>query len=306
MHRRRDPAGPQEARRVPGLRRPVHAGAPAGRADGVVRGGLRRLLPLREDAMTTATLAAGPVCPVPLADYPTVQLAHGGGGRLSQRLIEGMFVPAFANPALADARRRRGARPELASVLTLAGGGRLAFSTDSFVVRPLFFPGGDIGSLAVHGTVNDLAMCGARPLAISAGFILEEGFPMDDLWRVVSLDARRGARGGRAGGHRRHQGGRPRQGGRHLHQHDGHRLDRPTASRSARGGARPGDVVLLSGGHGRARHRHHVGARGARVRNRDRERLGRAARAGGRSCSNGWGARCTCCATRPAAGWRAR
>lgn len=133
-----------------------------------------------------ASLAGGAACPIPLADYPTVQLAHGGGGRLSQRLVEGMFVPAFANPALAELGDGAVLGPELASVLTLAGGGRLAVSTDSFVVRPLFFPGGDIGSLAVHGTVNDVAMCGARPLAISAGFILEEGFPMEDLWRVVS------------------------------------------------------------------------------------------------------------------------
>ena len=135
-----------------------------------------------------SSLAAGAACPIPLSEYPTVQLAHGGGGRLSQRLIEGMFVPAFDNPtlsALAD-----GAVLPLGDLTAFGSGrgqrgGRLAMSTDSFVVRPLFFPGGDIGSLAVHGTVNDVAMCGARPLALSAGFILEEGFPMADLWRVV-------------------------------------------------------------------------------------------------------------------------
>ena len=96
---------------------------------------------------------------------------------------------------------------------------RLAFSTDSFVVSPRFFPGGDIGSLAVHGTVNDLAMCGARPLALSAGFILEEGLPMDELWRIVQSMAAAAAGRGRAHRHRRHQGGGPRQGRRHLHQH---------------------------------------------------------------------------------------
>ncbi len=134
-----------------------------------------------------SSLATGAACPIPLSDYPTVQLAHGGGGRMSQRLIEGMFVPAFDNPtlsALAD-----GAVLSLADLTAFGAGartgGRLALSTDSFVVRPLFFPGGDIGSLAVHGTVNDVAMCGARPLALTAGFILEEGFPMADLWRVV-------------------------------------------------------------------------------------------------------------------------
>ena len=115
-------------------------------------------------------------CPLPISDYPTVQMAHGGGGRLSQVLIEKLFGAAFSNPVLDEFHD--------GAVLEV-GGGRLAFSTDSFVIRPLFFPGGNIGSLAVHGTVNDVAMCGARPLAISAGYILEEGFPMEDLWRIV-------------------------------------------------------------------------------------------------------------------------
>ena len=115
-------------------------------------------------------------CPIPISDYPTVLLAHGGGGRLSQMLIERMFLAAFANPALEALHD--------GAVLEV-NGGRLAFSTDSFVIRPLFFPGGDIGSLAVHGTVNDLAMCGARPLALSAGLILEEGLPMEELWQVA-------------------------------------------------------------------------------------------------------------------------
>jgi hydrogenase expression/formation protein HypE len=119
---------------------------------------------------------SGLQCPVPISDYPAVLLAHGGGGRLTQMLIERMFVKAFDNPAL-DALHD-------GAVLDV-NGSRLAFSTDSFVISPLFFPGGDIGSLAVHGTVNDLAMCGARPLALSAGFILEEGLPMEDLWRIV-------------------------------------------------------------------------------------------------------------------------
>jgi hydrogenase expression/formation protein HypE len=119
---------------------------------------------------------AGLACPIPLSDYPTVQLAHGGGGRLSQMLIEGMFAKTFDNPVLEELHD--------GAVLNLAGG-RVAFSTDSFVIRPLFFPGGDIGSLAIHGTVNDVAMCGAKPLAISVAFILEEGFPMEDLWRIV-------------------------------------------------------------------------------------------------------------------------
>jgi len=115
-------------------------------------------------------------CPIPIQDYPTVLLAHGGGGRLTQMLIERMFLPAFRNPALKTLHD--GAVLEVEGV-------RLAFTTDSFVVSPLFFPGGDIGELAVNGTVNDLAMCGARPLYLSLGLILEEGFPMEDLWRVV-------------------------------------------------------------------------------------------------------------------------
>jgi hydrogenase expression/formation protein HypE len=115
-------------------------------------------------------------CPIPISDYPMVLLAHGGGGRLTQMLIERMFLQAFDNPALEILHD--GALLEINGV-------RLAFSTDSFVISPLFFPGGDIGSLAVHGTVNDLAMCGAQPLSLSAGFILEEGLPMEDLWRIV-------------------------------------------------------------------------------------------------------------------------
>ncbi|MBK9171126.1 MAG: hydrogenase expression/formation protein HypE [Bryobacterales bacterium] len=115
-------------------------------------------------------------CPVPVHRTDRVLLAHGGGGRLTQELIERLFLPAFANPALAA--RHDGAVFE-------AQGGPLAFTTDAFVVDPLVFPGGTIGDLAVNGTVNDLAMCGARPVALSAAFILEEGLPMETLERVV-------------------------------------------------------------------------------------------------------------------------
>ena len=122
------------------------------------------------------TPVPGAACPIPIQRYPYVQLAHGGGGQLTHQLIEHMFVPAFNNPALGA--RHDGARLEV-------GPTRLAFTTDSYVVRPMFFPGGDIGTLAIHGTVNDLAMCGARPQFLSAGFILEEGLPMETLWRIV-------------------------------------------------------------------------------------------------------------------------
>jgi len=115
-------------------------------------------------------------CPAPFPRGDIVQMAHGGGGKLTAQLVDRLFVPAFRNAALEDLGD--GAVVEI-------GGNLLAFSTDSFVVRPAFFPGGDIGSLAVHGTCNDLAMCGAEPLFLSAALILEEGFALADLERVI-------------------------------------------------------------------------------------------------------------------------
>ena len=115
-------------------------------------------------------------CPIPITQYPHVLMAHGGGGRLMHQLLEHVFGRAFANPILDT--RHDSAQFEVPS-------GRLALTTDSYVVRPIFFPGGDIGSMAIHGTVNDLAMSGARPLYLSCGFIIEEGLPMAMLWRVV-------------------------------------------------------------------------------------------------------------------------
>ena len=116
-------------------------------------------------------------CPVPRVADDRIVLAHGGGGRLTHQLIEKIFMPAFSNDMLEE--RHDGA------VLNV-NGSRLAFTTDSFVVRPLIFPGGNIGDLAIYGTVNDLAMCGARPLYLSAGFILEEGLEMATLRTVVA------------------------------------------------------------------------------------------------------------------------
>jgi hydrogenase expression/formation protein HypE len=115
-------------------------------------------------------------CTAPLNDSEHVQLAHGGGGRRMHELLEGLLLPSFGNELLLE--RHDGATLNIA-------GARLAFTTDSYVVKPLFFPGGDIGTLAINGTVNDLAMCGARPLYLSSAFILEEGFPMESLRRVV-------------------------------------------------------------------------------------------------------------------------
>jgi len=118
----------------------------------------------------------GWTCPIPLRDHPNIVLGHGGGGKLSAELVEHLFLPAFKNDTLDSLGD--------AALLDI-GGARVAFSTDSFVVRPLFFPGGCIGDLAVNGTVNDLAMMGARPLVLSVGFILEEGLPLAQLGGIV-------------------------------------------------------------------------------------------------------------------------
>jgi len=118
----------------------------------------------------------GFVCPLPITEYKNILLAHGGGGKLSHQLIKNMFASQFKNKLL---------EPLHDGAIFSAGGTQFAFSTDSYVINPIFFPGGDIGKLAVNGTVNDLSMCGARPLYLSSAFILEEGLPMDELWRVV-------------------------------------------------------------------------------------------------------------------------
>jgi hydrogenase expression/formation protein HypE len=118
----------------------------------------------------------GWVCPVPLRDSPTVVMGHGGGGQMSAELIDHLFVPAFGNQPDAGVGD---------SAVFNLGGARLAFSTDTFVVRPLFFPGGSIGHLAVNGTVNDLAMSGAVPSHLSCGFILEEGTELSVIGRVA-------------------------------------------------------------------------------------------------------------------------
>jgi hydrogenase expression/formation protein HypE len=118
----------------------------------------------------------GTACPLPITNYKEIVLAHGSGGTLSRQLIERIILPQFRNELL---------EPLHDGAIFSLNGERVAFSTDSYVVSPIFFPGGDIGKLAVHGTINDLAMCGARPLYLSASFILEEGLPMEDFWRVV-------------------------------------------------------------------------------------------------------------------------
>jgi hydrogenase expression/formation protein HypE len=118
-----------------------------------------------------------PGCPLPIAGWDRILLGHGSGGRMTAELIARCFLPAFRNEFLEK-------RDDQAVIDV--GGARLAFTTDAYVVTPLFFPGGDIGDLAVNGTVNDLAMAGAQPLYLSAAFILEEGFPLADLERIVA------------------------------------------------------------------------------------------------------------------------
>ncbi|MDT8435243.1 MAG: hydrogenase expression/formation protein HypE [Gemmatimonadota bacterium] len=132
--------------------------------------------------MSAGTGAGGLVCPLPAGDGDRILLGHGSGGRLSARLLQERFLPRFANPAL-DALGD--------GAVVDPGAGPLAISTDTFVVRPLEFPGGDIGLLAVHGTLNDIAMMGAEAICLTAGFVLEEGLPLALLDRI--LDSMAGA-----------------------------------------------------------------------------------------------------------------
>jgi hydrogenase expression/formation protein HypE len=129
----------------------------------------------------------GWTCPLPLRDTPTVVMGHGGGGAMSAELVESLFIPAYGGAADAELGD--------AAVLPPVSG-RLAFSTDSYVVKPMFFPGGSIGDLAVNGTVNDLAMVGARPLYLSTAFVIAEGTPMEDLGRVATAIGKAAERAG--------------------------------------------------------------------------------------------------------------
>ena len=165
-------------------------------------------------------------------------MSHGGGGRAMAQLIDELFQRAFDNEWLRQANDQ--------AAFTVPPG-RMVMATDSHVVSPLFFPGGDIGCLSVHGTVNDVAMSGAVPLYLAAGFILEEGFPLADLKRIVESMAAASRASRRAGGHRRHQGGRKGQGRRRLHHHHRRRRRAGRRARSRGDRARPGDRILVSG-----------------------------------------------------------
>jgi hydrogenase expression/formation protein HypE len=125
---------------------------------------------------TKINLTTGFTCPIPKSEYDKILLAHGGGGSLSHQLISKMFLPQFDNELL---------NAQHDSAVFEIGKNKFAFTTDSYVIQPIFFPGGDIGKLAVNGTINDLAVSGAKPLYISAAFIIEEGLPIEDLWKIV-------------------------------------------------------------------------------------------------------------------------
>jgi hypothetical protein len=234
LRMRRHPARRKAAAGLPRVRHRLHTGQPDRLVHGVVRRRLRRPLHLRplhdgdanacRDARSHGMSPVKPGYTRPLdLRHGRIDMSHGSGGRSMVQLIEQIFLSAFDNPALAA----RDDHAVLATPPELALGGRLVMATDSHVVSPLFFPGGDIGCLSVHGTVNDVAMAGARPLWLSAGFILEEGFPLADLQRIVTSMARAAAEGRRAHRHRRHQGGAGRQGRWRVHQHHRCRRDAP-------------------------------------------------------------------------------
>jgi hydrogenase expression/formation protein HypE len=182
----------------------------------------------------------GWTCPIPLKNYPTIVMGHGAGGRMMNDLIKHLFAADFHNNLLAQLG------DSTALELSAFGGQRLAFTTDSFVVSPLFFPGGDIGELAVNGTVNDLAMSGAKPLFLSAGFILEEGLKLETLGRISASMARACETAGvqiAAGDTKVVEKGHG----------DGVYINTtglgviPTGVDIAPGNARPGDLILVSG-----------------------------------------------------------
>ncbi|MCB2060045.1 MAG: hydrogenase expression/formation protein HypE [Novosphingobium sp.] len=182
-----------------------------------------------------------PVCPTPDKPGETVELGHGSGGRLTHDLIESVFRPAFAH--CETDLTHDGAELEI-------GGARLAFTTDSYVVQPLFFPGGDIGTLAVNGTVNDLAMCGARPLALSCGFVIEEGYPLAELRRVAhSMQAAASATGVRLVAGDTKVVERGKGDGLYINTSGVGEIVAPLPV--APGRVRPGDAILLSGDIGR-------------------------------------------------------
>jgi hydrogenase expression/formation protein HypE len=191
--------------------------------------------------MATMILPEQLVCPAPLPPVDRVQLGHGSGGKLSAVLLRERFLPHFTDEALA--------RLGDAAVVDI-GGHKIAMSTDTFVVSPLEFPGGNIGSLAVHGTLNDLAMAGARPLYLAAGFVLEEGLSLEVLDRVAgAMSAAADAAGVRLVTGDTKVVERGKADGIFINT-TGIGICRPDFAPEA-SGARPGDAVIVSGPIGR-------------------------------------------------------
>jgi hydrogenase expression/formation protein HypE len=183
----------------------------------------------------------GPVCPLPLDDSARVQLGHGSGGKLSARLLKERFLPHLSNPFLAQLGD--------GAVVPIAGS-EIVLSTDTFVVSPLEFPGGNIGTLAVHGTLNDVAMMGARPRYLTAGFVLEEGLSLELLERIVRSLAEAARQAGVplvTGDTKVVERGKAD--GLYINTTGVGQLE--PAFRPAPDRARPGDVILLSGPLGR-------------------------------------------------------
>ena len=197
-----------------------------------------------------------------------VDLSHGAGGRAMGQLIEDIFHVAFDNDWLRAGNDQ--------SAFDVAAG-RMVMTTDAYVVSPIFFPGGDIGSLAVNGTINDIAMAGARPLYLSASFVIEEGFPLADLKRVAASMGEASRAAGVPDHHRRHEGRRTRQGGQGVH-FDRRRRRRAARPQPVERRRAPGRCRDRFGNDGRSRRRGDVEARESRIRDRNPVRHGGAAR----------------------------
>ena len=267
LRMRRDPARRQEAARLQAVRHRLHARHADGLVHGVARRRLRGALdlrPLPRGGQSRRRRRGGgrvsaqqPIRRKLDLKNGRVDLSHGAGGRAMAQLIEDIFHAAFDNDWLRAGNDQ--------SAFDVAAG-RMVMTTDAYVVSPLFFPGGDIGSLAVHGTINDIAMAGARPLYLSASFIIEEGLPLADLKRIATSMGEAVARGRRADHHRRHQGRRARQGGQACSSRPPGVGVAPPGIVLSSDAARPGDVVIVSGTIGRPRRRGHVEAREPRIR----------------------------------------
>ena len=222
-------------------------------------------------------------------------MAHGAGGKATQTLIEGLLAPAFGSrDAERDGRRRR--RSPSTDV-------ELAFTTDSYVVKPLRFPGGSIGELAVNGTVNDLAVSGARPLALSLSLILEEGLRADELRPRSRRSREPRAAAGVRDRHRRHQGRRARARRRHVRVHDRHRPSRPARPSVAGRRSGPGTGSCCRGASASTARRSCSRAASSSSTPRSSPTRGRCGRPSTR-CSRPPGPSCAACATRPAAASR--